>query len=154
MYFIPQQSHKNLPILFKTAPLYKGVTAADLPRAYLDLLAEQNGGFLLCSRIPTKEPTSDGIDYAAVHEILGLHDDPQNSLYAQQEIARTAGLPDYFVLFSSNGNQLFAFDYSKLSPSGEPSIRHIDIETDNWQTVAADFGQFLRNLITGACECS
>ena len=147
MYFIPQHTFKNLHILFKPAPLTKDVTAADLPQAYLDLLAEQNGGYLLCSRIPTKEPTSDGIDYAAVHEILGLHDDPQNSLYAQQEVARSAGLPDYFVLFSINGSQLFAFDYSKLSPSGEPSIRHIDIETDNWQTVAADFEQFLRLLI-------
>lgn len=147
MYFIPQHTFEYPPILLKTIPLYKGVTAADLPRAYLDLLAEQNGGYLLCSRIPTKEPTSDGIDYAAVHAILGLHDDPQSSLYAQQEIARSAGLPDYFVLFSINGSQLFAFDYSKLSPSGEPSIRHIDIETDNWQTVAADFDQFLRLLV-------
>ncbi len=147
MYFIPQHTFRNLPILFKTAPLSEGVTAAELPQAYLDLLVEQNGGYLLCSRIPTKEPTSDGIDYAAVHTILGLHDDPNNSLYAQQAIARTAGLPDYFVLFSINGSQLFAFDYSKLSPSGEPSIRHIDIETDNWQTVAADFDQFLRSLI-------
>ncbi|WP_106449941.1 SMI1/KNR4 family protein [Trichococcus alkaliphilus] len=149
MYFIPQQTKINLPILFKTDPLYKDITAAELPRAYLDLLAEQNGGYLLCSRIPTTEPTSDGIDYAAVHSILGLHDDPKNSLYAQQDIAYTAGLPDYFVIFSSNGNQLFAFDYSKLSPSGEPSIRHIDIETDNWQTVAADFAQFLRILTPG-----
>lgn len=147
MYFIPQHTFKNLPILFKSAPLTEGVTAADLPRAYLDLLEEQNGGYLLCSRIPTKEPTSDGIDYAAVHMILGLHDDPGSSLYAQQAIARAAGLPDYFVLFSINGNQLFAFDYSKLVPSGEPSIRHIDIETDNWQTVAADFAEFLRLLI-------
>lgn len=146
MYFIPQHTFKNLPILFKTDLLYKDITAAELPRAYLDLLAEQNGGYLLSSRIQTKEPTSDGIDYAAVHAILGLHDDPQNSLYAQQAVIRSAGLPDYFVLFSSNGNQLFAFDYSKPSPSGEPSIRHIDIETDNWQTVAADFDQFLQFL--------
>lgn len=149
MYFIPQHTFKNLPILFKTALLYKDVTAADLPQAYLDLLAEQNGGYLLCSRIATKEPTSDGIDYAAVHAILGLHDDPQNSLYAQQEVARSAGLPDYFLLFSINDSQIFAFDYSKLSPSGEPSIRYIDIETDNWQTVAADFDQFLRSLTSG-----
>jgi len=147
MYFIPQHTFKNLPILFKTEPLTGDITASDLPRAYLDLLEEQNGGYLLCSRIPTKEPTSDGIDYAAVHMILGLHDDPSNSLYDQQAIARAAGLPDYFVLFSINGNQLFAFDYSKLAPSGEPSIRHIDIETDNWQTVAADFADFLRLLI-------
>ncbi|PTQ82439.1 SUKH superfamily protein [Trichococcus patagoniensis] len=149
MYFIPQEPLKNLSILFKPTPLYHDVTAAALPRAYLDLLTEQNGGYLLYSRIPTIEPTSDGIDYAAVHSILGLHDNRPNSLYAQQKVARSAGLPDYFVIFSSNGNQLFAFDYSKLSPSGEPSIRHIDIETDNWQTVAGDFDQFLRSLTTG-----
>ena len=146
MYFIPQHTFKNLPILFKTDLLYKGVTAVHLPQAYLDLLAEQNGGYLLCSRIPTKEPTSDGLDYAAVHEILGLHDNRPNSLYAQQAVIRSAGLPDYFMLFSINGSQLFAFDYSKLSLSGEPSIRYIDIETDNWQTVAADFDQFLQLL--------
>ncbi|CZQ88851.1 SMI1/KNR4 family protein [Trichococcus ilyis] len=147
MYFIPQQAFKQLPILFKADRLTSAITAADLPQAYLDLLAEQNGGYLLCSRIPTHEPTSDGIDYAAVHAILGLHDGPENSLYAGQTVAHSAGLPDYFVPFSINGNQLFAFDYSKLSPSGEPSIRHIDIETDNWQTVAADFNEFLRSLI-------
>ena len=116
MYFIPQQTKINLPILFKTDPLYKDITAAELPRAYLDLLAEQNGGYLLCSRIPTKEPTSDGIDYAAVHSILGLHDDPKNSLYAQQEIARTAGSAGLFCAFQQQRQPALCLRLFKTVP--------------------------------------
>ncbi|CZQ88726.1 Hypothetical protein Tpal_1039 [Trichococcus palustris] len=149
MYFIQQHDRKQLPIIWKDTPISGTAKAIDLPKAYLQLLQEQNGGYLQASRIPTEEPTSDGIDYASVHYIFGLHDEPETGLYYQQTLPDRADLPDYFIFFSANGNQLFAFDYSKLSPSGEPSIRYIDIETDNWQLVASDFNQFL-GLLTAA----
>ena len=149
MYFIQQHDIKQLPVTWKDTPISGTLKAADLPQAYLQLLQEQNGGYLQASRIPTEEPTSDGIDYASVHYIFGLHDDPDTSIYYRQELTGHNDLPDYFIFFSANGHQLFAFDYSRLSPQGEPGIRYLDVETDNWQLVASDFNQFL-GMLTAA----
>lgn len=146
MYFIPEHEKKQLPIIWKDTPISGVVKAIDLPKAYLQLLQEQNGGYLQTSRIPTAEPTSDGLDYASVHYIFGMHDDPDTSIYYQQNLPGYTTLPDYFIFFSANGNQLFAFDYSRLSQEGEPGIRYLDIDTDNWQFVASDFKQFLDML--------
>jgi len=150
MYFIQEHEKKQFPIIWKDTPISGLVKAADLPKAYLQLLQEQNGGYLQTSQIPTAEPTSDGLDYASVHYLFGLHEDAGTSLYYQQSLPGYTDLPDYFIFFSANGNQLFAFDYSHLSPEGEPAIRYLDIDTDNWQFVASDFKQFLGMLAVAA----
>ena len=71
MYFIPQHTFKNLPILFKTDLLDKGVIADHQTHAYLGLQGEQNVGYRLCYRNSSKDPTSFVLDYARCHIILG-----------------------------------------------------------------------------------
>lgn len=132
----------NRPLLIDSATLTNRLTTEDLPAAYLDLLAEKNGGYLQNMCLPTPEPTSDGLDYGLIHYIFGLHHDPETSILHQQR----HDLPDYFVIFSANEQQLFAFDYANQDVQNQPAIRHLDIETDNWQIVAPNFQRFLEML--------
>lgn len=148
MYLIERTIEKNFPIDDAPQPITARFTTADLPKSYLDLIQHQNGGYLQNMRIATEEPTSDGLDFALLHYVLGLHHHTPYSLFQHQ----VPDLPDYFIIFSVNGNQLFAFDYSALDEKGEPAIRHLDIETDNWQTVAPNFTRLLEQLEAGLVE--
>ena len=113
-----------------------------LPASYLTLLAQQNGGYVTKMRVPTDEPTSDGLDFALLHYLFGLHDQQPYSIFHHQR----ADLPDYFIVFSANESQLFAFDYSEVDANEEPAIRYLDIETANWQTVAHNFSDLVARL--------
>lgn len=149
MYFI----ETNFPIppiaLEETFPLTSSLSTDHLPKSYLSLLTERNGGYIKNTKIPTEEPSSDGLDYANLHYIFGIHNLARYSILFQQTIPERQSLPDYLVIFSANEQQLFAFDYSQLSQEKEPSIRYLDLETGNWQTVAKDFQTFMDYLKPG-----
>lgn len=134
------------PIVIGIFPLTPSHTTTDLPDSYLKVLEQQNGGYTQNFLVQTEEPTSDGLDYAHIHYIFGIHNQPASSILFQQSIITRETLPDYLVIFSANDEQLFAFDYSQLSDKGEPAIRYIDLETDNWQTVSPDFETFINCL--------
>lgn len=145
----PHPFGERRPLPTEDRRLTSSFSSQDLPASYLQLLASQNGGYVRKMIVPTEEPTSDGLDHANLHYLFGLHADPDYSLLYQQERLRQANIPEYFLIFSANGSQLFAFDYSRLDPEGEPAIRYLDLETDNWQTVAPDFTSFLQQLKPG-----
>lgn len=145
----PHPFEENQPLLPGDTVLTAGLCAQDLPASYRQLLLQQNGGYVQKWIVPTAEPTSDGLDHANLHYLFGLHVIPEHSLLYQQKHSGGVNLPDYFLIFSANGSQLFAFDYSRRSPAGEPSIRYLDLETDNWQTVAPDFTALLKMLEPG-----
>lgn len=140
-YFISTPFEKDAPLLLEKRPLTPTLTTADLPASYLQLLAEQNGGYVKNMVVPTSEPTSDGLDCAYLHYIYGLNAESEKAIGYQDF------LPDYFIIFSAHKDCYFAFDYSV--DDTEPAIRYLDTETDNWQEVATDFGSFLERLRYG-----
>lgn len=140
-HFFPTILEKNLAISYQKKQLTPTLSTENLPESYLTLLQEQNGGYIRKLIVPTEEPTSDGFDYAYLHYIFGLHSLTAFTLPYQDF------LPDYFIIFSAHQQQYFAFDYS--TQGDEPSIRYIDTETDNWQTVAPNFTHFLEKLKKG-----
>lgn len=142
MYFIKAKLFPVPAISLPSEPFYKNYHVYDLPVAYLNLLNEQNGGYLTSNVIPTKEPTRDGLDSVGIHYLFGLHQELGTSLLFQEEYHQKFSLPDYFIFFSVDGEQLWAFDYSNLT-NGEPSIRYLDMDTDQWLVIADDFSSFL-----------
>lgn len=138
LYFISTPFEKDAPLFFEKRSLTPTLTTADLPASYLQLLAEQNGGYIKNMVVPTSEPTSDGLDCAHLHYIYGLNAKSEKSIPYQDF------LPDYFIIFSAHKDCYFAFDYSV--GGSEPAIRYLDTETDNWQEIAADFDSFLELL--------
>lgn len=139
--FISTPFEKEAALVLEKRPLTPTLTTADLPASYLQLLAEQNGGYVRNMVVPTLEPTSDGLDCAHLHYIYGLNADSEKSIPYQDF------LPDYFIIFSAHGKCYFAFDYSV--DGSEPAIRYLDTETDNWQELAPNFGSFLELLRYG-----
>lgn len=140
-YLFPTNLEANLAISYQKKQLTPTLSTENLPESYLTLLREQNGGYVRKLIVPTKEPTSDGLDYAYLHYVFGLNPIRAFTIPYQDF------LPDYFIIFSAHQQQYFAFDYSKQGD--EPSIRYIDTETDNWQTVAPNFTHFLEQLKKG-----
>lgn len=140
-YLISGAFENHLNLSRKKRHLTPTLTTDDLPKSYYHLLTEQNGGYVKNMVVPTQEPTSDGLDCAHLHYILGLHENKENSLPYQDF------LPDYFIIFSANEDCYFAFDYSNAGL--EPAIRYLDTETNNWQVVAPDFTTFLKALRHG-----
>lgn len=137
------------PVVTGEFPLTPSLSTLDLPDSYLKLLEKQNGGYTQYVQVQTEEPTSDGLDYAHIHYIWGIHDQPTLSILSQQNIPSRETLPDYLVIFSAHEEQLFTFDYSQCSNKKEPAIRYIDLETGNWQTVAPTFETFINHLKPG-----
>lgn len=146
---LPHPFHTNHPLFTRDIPLTQSLSTKDLPPSYQRLLARQNGGYVRDFVVPTEEPTSDGLDHAHIHYLFGLHENPQGSLLNQHTWRKKAQLPEYLLIFSAHKAQFFAFDYSRISASGEPAIRYLDVETDNWQVVAPDFPSFVKALEPG-----
>lgn len=142
MYFIQHNLFSVPAIAIPNQSFYQNYRIQDLPAAYLNLLDEQNGGYLAFNLVPTTEPTRDGLDSVGIHYLFGLHEDFGTSLLFQEHYHVTFSLPEYLIFFSVNEEQLWAFDYSNVT-NGEPSIRYIDMDTDQWLTVADNFAHFL-----------
>lgn len=139
MPLIQNPLEKPIPIMKGNSALTSRLSSDDLPRSYYQLVSRQNGGYMENMRFSTAEPTSDGLNYGLIHYILGLHEETSHGIFQQQR----NDLPDYFIVFSANEQQLFAFDYSVIDDFGEPAIRYLDLETDNWQTVAPNLAALL-----------
>ncbi|MGX7420490.1 SMI1/KNR4 family protein [Carnobacterium gallinarum] len=142
MYFIKNKLFPTPNQLYSELPFFQKISIADLPNSYLALLTEQNGGYLRLNSLPTSEPTRDGLDSVEFHYLFGLHSESATSILFQQDDHDKFSLPDYFIFFSVNGDQLWAFDYSNLK-NNEPSIRYIDMDTDQWLHIADSFEEFL-----------
>lgn len=144
MYFIETPSFSTKNVILSSTPFFKNYTIKDLPDTYLQLLEEQNGGYLTKNALPTSEPTRDGLDTVAIHTILGIQDTTTKpSLFDQEKLHEEFLLPDYFIVFSYLDEQFFGFDYSLLNVRGEPKIRYIDTDTDQWLYLADSFEEFL-----------
>lgn len=142
MYFIKHNLFTVPAISIPSQSFYKNYRIQDLPVSYLNLLDEQNGGYLAFNLVPTTEPTRDGLDSVGIHYLFGLHEDFGTSILFQEHYHKTFSLPEYLIFFSVNDDQLWAFDYSNVT-NGEPSIRYIDMDTDQWLTIADNFATFL-----------
>jgi hypothetical protein len=122
-----------------------------LPAAYVDLLAQQNGGVLRCRRFPTAFSTSWASDHFAVRALLGIGGDwgiDSQAGRGSPDQIKEWGYPDIGVVICdmpSGGHDAVMLDYSDCGPVGEPAVVYVD-EDRVPRPVAASFAQFLARL--------
>lgn len=142
------------------APLTDEVLAAvehelgyTLPRAYVELCRYQNGGYPKNGSHRTATPTSWAHDHIAVtgiysighvkhYALCGL----MNSQFWIDEWGYPA-IGVYFADCPSAGHDMLCLNYDACGPNGEPSVVHIDQESDYKITHVADnFEAFILGL--------
>lgn len=124
-----------------------------LPKAYIELLQNQNGGIPTKTCHRTSQPTTWAEDHVAITGIYGLDRSRSSSLcgeFSSKFWMEEWGYPDigiYFADCPSAGHDMLCLDYRDCGPDGEPRVVHIDQESDYEITpVAKSFEAFIRGL--------
>lgn len=125
-----------------------GVT---LPKSYLQLLIERNGGIPLRRRFPTEFATSwaeDGFEIAGLRGLSGEWGIDSDSGLGSSDMIEEWDYPPIGVVvcdMPSGGHDAVMLDYSACGPQGEPAVAYID-EDRVPQQVAATFAEFWEKL--------
>ena len=124
-----------------------------LPKAYVALCRNRNGGAPLRTCHSTPNPTSWAHDHVAITNIKAIGFKNPWSLcgeLGQENTLVEWGYPPIGVYFGdcpSAGHDMLCLDYRILDANGEPMVVHIDQEYDYKITpVAENFETFLRGL--------
>ncbi len=119
-----------------------------LPRAYLELLRIQNGGYLrLTSISPNLAPVECIAGIGPRFPSILAKDWGDVKAYMREEGIRRPSRIDALVPFCGDGHFHYCFDYRRSGPRSEPRVTYIDIESfDTDKIVAPSFDAFLRKL--------
>ncbi len=124
-----------------------------LPRAYITLARQQNGGIPRRTNYRTKQRTSWSDDHVAITGIFSIGFERPCSLcgaFGSKFWVARWGYPDIGVYFAdcpSAGHDMLCLDYRQCGPTGEPVVVHVDQELDFRITHVADnFQSFVIGL--------
>lgn len=125
-----------------------------LPAAYIELMQRHNGGIPVSTCFPTKQATSWADDHIAITGIFGIGRTKTHSLCGElgsQFMLDEWGYPPIGICICdcpSAGHDMVMLDYSACGPQGEPTVVHVDQESDYAITfLAKDFESFVRGLV-------
>jgi len=122
-----------------------------LPRRYVEILRQQNGGVLKDNCCPTSFRTSWAADHFQVDVILGVG--YEDGLDAQSaDLIEEWGYPNIGVVFgvtAAAGPDTVMLDYSASGSEGEPAVVYVG-EDRVPRRVADSFDEFLTSLVS--CE--
>lgn len=124
-----------------------------LPRTYIELMRQKNGGIPVRRCFRTSKRTSWAEDHIEISAILGVGfdrgiDGELGSVYLVHEW----GYPDIGVVVCdtpSGGHDTVMLDYRSCGPRGEPRVVYID-EDRSILPLANNFAEFLGGLL--ACD--
>jgi hypothetical protein len=148
-----RKEYVGAPVTDEMIQSVQAVLGYRLPKAYIELLRNQNGGIPTKTRHRTSQPTSWAEDHVAITGIYGLDRSRPSSLcgeFASKFWMEEWGYPDigiYFADCPSAGHDMLCLDYRECGPDGEPRVVHVDQESDYEITpVAETFEAFIRGL--------
>ncbi|PGS49307.1 SMI1/KNR4 family protein [Bacillus sp. AFS041924] len=113
-----------------------------LPKKYIEILKQQNGGVIKFDSFPTEVPTSWADDHVNVDHILGIGED--SGILESGYLIKEWDLPKNIVLISGDGHSWIALDYRKTKE--EPPIIYIDVDDDQIINLSPNFETFLKGL--------
>lgn len=124
-----------------------------LPKSYIELMSFQNGGTPNNTCHETSEETSWAEDHVAITGIYAIDRIPSYSLCGElgsKFMMEEWGYPAigiYFADCPSAGHDMLCLDYRSIGPNEEPSVVHVDQESNYKITfIASNFDNFIRGL--------
>jgi hypothetical protein len=148
-----EEEYVGAPFTDEDVALVERELGYTLPKAYIELMKQQNGGIPKQTNHRTHARTSWSEDHIAITGIFSLGSTKRYSLcgtFGSQFWIDEWGYPPIGVYFAdcpSAGHDMVCMDYRSCGPNGEPQIVHVDQEFDYKITfVAADFESFIRGL--------
>lgn len=113
-----------------------------LPKEYIEILKEQNGGGIVYNAFPSPKPTAWDETSGYIDHIFGIGEEPGilDTPYYIQEWE----MPEGIVLFSGDGSEWIAFDYRNTKSN--PPIIYLNNDSNEIITVADTFSEFISKL--------
>jgi hypothetical protein len=123
-----------------------------LPSSYLNLIRQQNGGYLLRNAFPTSVRNYSADGYIPVDYIAGLSrdEDSVNGVLVTRYMVAEWYLPSELVLLCGDGHTWVAFDYR--DGRTEPAVTYLDIEMNQEVRLADTFESFVAGLVDPALD--
>ncbi len=123
--------------------------AVQLPRVYLGLLKQQNGGYLRASWPESVSETLFGIGprFPSITRDDGWWrpKNAESQMWAPPE-------PNLLIPFDGDGHWDMCFDYRKHGPRKEPSITFVDCECKRERPIVESFVDYLAGLVDESAE--
>lgn len=113
-----------------------------LPKEYIDILHEQNGGEIQFNAHYSPVPTSWGETHIALSHIMGIG--KENGILETPYLLKEWEMPQNLILLSGDGHTWIALDYRKTNDN--PPVIYIDNELNQIVEVASSFNEFLNGL--------
>lgn len=125
-----------------------------LPKSYIWLMKQHNGGIPMNTCFPVKSPTSWAEDHIEISGIMGIGRDKSCSIcgeFGSLFMIEEWGYPNIGIAICdcpSAGHDMVFLDYRECGPQGEPKVVHIDQEYNYTITVLAkNFEEFIIGLV-------
>lgn len=116
-----------------------------LPHPYIQLLKQQNGGYLIFNAHPKDVPTSWAPDHVNVNHLFGIGMGTEKGILDSSYLIQEWDLPENIVLISGDGHAWIALDYRNTK--SEPAVMYIDVEQEQEFQLANNFESFINGLI-------
>lgn len=118
------------------------------PNSYLEVLKEQNGGYIIYNAHPSPVPTVWGESFITIDHIKGIGNG--DGILENDYFIKEWNMPEGLILFSGDGHTWIAFDYR--NSAYEPPIVYVDNESEQIVQVADGFQEFLNHLYNEEAE--
>lgn len=119
-----------------------------LPNSYLEILKEQNGGYIIYNAHPSPVPTVWGGSFITIDHIKGIGNG--EGILENDYFIKEWDMPEGLILINGDGHTWIAFDYRNCA--SEPPIVYVDNESEQIIQVADGFQEFLNHLYNEEAE--
>ncbi len=116
-----------------------------LPISYINILKQQNGGYIKFNAHPTDVPTSWADNHVNVDHLFGIGLGKEKGILDSEYLIKEWGLPKNVVILAGDGHSWIALDYRKRK--AEPSVIYIDVEENQVIRLAKSFEEFINGLV-------
>nr|WP_233254294.1 SMI1/KNR4 family protein [Salipaludibacillus keqinensis] len=138
------------PLTDKIIEIAEEKLKVSLPKSYINILKQQNGGYIKFNAHRLDTPTSWADDHINVDHIFGIGLGKEKGILDSEYLIKEWDLPENVVLISGDGHSWIALDYR--SRKTEPPVILIDVDEEQMIELAPNFDTFLNGLYEQTTE--